>query len=62
MKLKNRFVTVTVDVEYEGVRYTRGVRTKNVSILAYLMRDIAKVGQELRQDILLSRRAERKKK
>ena len=62
MKLKNRFVTVTVDVEYEGLRYTRLVRTKNVSILAYLMRDIAKVGQELRQDILLSRRAERKKK
>ena len=62
MKLKNRFVTVTVDVEYEGLRYTRLVRTKNVSILTYLMRDIAKVGQELRQDILLSRRAERKKK
>ena len=61
MKKRERLVTVTVEVEYEGVTFTRKIRAKNVSILAYMMRDIAIAGAEIRQDILAHGVAQRKR-
>ncbi len=61
MNKKDRTVTVTVEVERDGMKYIRVIRSTPTSLLAYLMRDISIAGREIRQDILADRVAKRKR-
>ena len=62
MKAKSRTITVTVEVEHEGLKYIRVIRSNPTSLLAYLMRDIVIAGMEIKQDILAHRVALRKRR
>ena len=61
MKAKSRTITVTVEVEHDEMTYIRVIRSNPTSLLAYLMRDIAIAGTEIRQDILAQGVARRKR-